>query len=265
MKRKSRTFDDNTAKNIESTSRELEKYRNELFGFIINTGIYFHATLLVDYANENLVCGQVGEIQDVIIDKNENSYYLIFTDFQSTEGPFAYCLVKKKHLLPLFYFDPKKDENIEITMEVNGNKRTTTLEKTRNELEEAGLVNILENSNNGLINHSKALNRFQIGRLVTIQADFEQKVSDNESFTIQAGQVGIISGNVVNDNDAVEVTFFSMPLGELVRKQEKLLSFFANQNPDSFANKALKEKIYKKIHIDKDFLFPLYCEKCTIL
>lgn len=47
--------------------------------------------------------------------------------------------------------------------------------------------------------------RCEIVRLVTVQIDIEQKLSNNESFTIQAGQIGIISDSL--KTNMVEVTF----------------------------------------------------------
>lgn len=44
-----------------------------------------------------------------------------------------------------------------------------------------------------LASHKKSKTQFQVCQLVTIQFDFEQNTSDNQSFTIQTGQTGIIS------------------------------------------------------------------------
>ena len=79
--------------------------------------------------------------------------------------------------------------------------------------------------------HKKVETRFEIGQLVTIQFDFNQTMSNsnNETFTItiQAGQIGIISKthalDTTLDNDCVEVTFWSMSLGKLIKKAKNLV------------------------------------------
>lgn len=237
-----------------------KKYRDALFDSIVNSEFFCYAALRVDYSEENLFCGQVGEIQRVMIDDtHKDSYYLIFTDYQNNEKQFAYCFVKKEHLFPLFYLDPNKDKEIKTTVEENENRDTITLKQIRDNWEKFDVSDILNSSTSQLLRHNKVSTRFQVGQLVTIQINFEQKVSDNETFIIQAGQIGIISrsDDLKDDNDAVEVIFCSIPFGELVREKEELVSLFSSSDSDSFAKNFWK----KKIHIDKDFLFPLYFEK----
>jgi hypothetical protein len=59
--------------------------------------------------------------------------------------------------------------------------------------------------------------------------------SNNETFTIQAGQIGIISKthalDTTLDTDCVEVTFWSMSLGKLIQKSKELS--FSSLNQDS--------------------------------
>ena len=245
---------------------EKKNYRNELFDRIINSGYICYAALLVDYSKKNLFCGQIGEIQRVRIEKkNENSYYLIFTDYTNREKQFAYCFVKKQDLLPLFYSDPNQDKKIETTFEGKTNQKFMTLEQIRDEWQKNDVSDILNRETNKLLPHNKVKTRFKRGELVTIQIDFEfeQEMPTNETFTIQAGQIGIISSSndLKDDSGAVEVIFCSIPFGKLARekenKKEDLVSFISNQNSDSFATNFWK----KKIHIDKHYLFPLYTEK----
>jgi hypothetical protein len=239
---------------------------------MVTNGICCYVALLIDYPEKNLFCGQVGEIQHVQIDQNENFYFLIFIDFQNNENNFAYCVVEKNYLLPLFSSDPDEDQKIEIPFQEDKNKKPITLQEVRDKWEEFQVHNI---STLGLKLHKKVASRFEIGQLVTLQFDIEQKMSNNEAFTIQAGQVGIISKTQDLDtgtqnldtetqkldtetqdldleiqklDNCVEVTFLSIPFGELAREREKLVSLSTSSRE-------------RKICIHKDFLFPLYCEK----
>ena len=86
-----------------------KKIRNDLFDRIVNKGIECYAALLVDIVNEptrRLFRGQVGKIENVILnDEEEKHYYLvIFIDYEKDRDEFNRCLVEKENLLPLFCF-----------------------------------------------------------------------------------------------------------------------------------------------------------------
>ena len=232
-----------------------EENRNKLFDSLVNTKIFFYAALLTDYPDAQLFCGQIGDIESVIIDEEDtDSYLLTFIDYDHERQEIAQCLVKKKHLLPLFSFDPIKYEKIEVIHDAN---EKITIKEIRNRWEE--LLDVSNSSTSKLIKHETVSMRFEIGRLVTVQVDIEQKLSNNESFTIQAGQIGIISDSL--KTNGVEVTFWSMPFPELaVRRKElveKRASLSLNQDLESYAPISWK----KTINIDENLLFPLYCEQ----
>jgi hypothetical protein len=234
-----------------------ENNRNKLFDYLVNTKTFCYAALLVDYPAKNLFCGQIGEIESVILDdeKDQDSYLLTFIDYDHEKQRFAHGLVKKKHLLPLFSFDPIKYDQIEVVHDAN---EKITINEIRNRWEELpGGLN--SSTSDDLIKHQTASMRFEIGRLVTVQVDIEQKLSNNESFTIQAGQIGIISDSL--KTNGVEVTFWSMPFPELaVRRKElveKRTSLPLNQDLESYAPRSWT----KTINIDENLLFPLYCEQ----
>lgn len=247
----------------EKNKNKTENNRNKLFDYLVNTKIFCYAALLVDYPEKNLFCGQIGEIESVIIDeKDKDSYLLTFIDYDHEKQGFAYCLVKKKHLLPLFSFDPTKYEKIEVIHDADENilkkNEKITINEIRNRWEELpGGLN--SSTSDDLIKHETISMRFEIGRLVTIEVDIEQKLSNNESFAIQAGQIGIISDSL--KTNGVEVTFWSMPFPELaVRRKElveKRVSLSPNQNLESYATSSWK----RTINIDENLLFPLYCEQ----
>ena len=232
-----------------------ENNRNKLFDYLVNTKTFCYAALLIDYPAKNLFCGQIGEIESVILDeKDKDSYLLTFIDYDHERERFAYCLVKKKHLLPLFSFDPLEYDQIEVVHDAN---EKITINEIRNRWEQ--LPDGLNSSTSKLIKHETVSMRFEIGRLVTVQVDIEQKLFNNESFTIQAGQIGIISDSL--NTNAVEVTFWSMPFPQLaVRRKElveKRTALSLNQDLESYAPKSWK----RTINIDENLLFPLYCEQ----
>lgn len=243
---------------------ELEVYRNVLFDAIFNTGISYCAALLTDQLDINLFCGQIGEIQPVILDKNteKNSFFLQFIDFENDEQEITSVVVKKENLLPLFSFDPTQDEKIKTTVKKQIQDEILTLKEIRDIWEEKKFNKI---STDTLELHRKAESRFEIGQLATVQVDVEQKLfhSTNEKFTIQAGQTGIISNMSNTDIDYVEITFWSLPLGtlalerkQLVTKNQNLGSVAGSFNPQSIGYSGWK----KTIRIHKDYVFPLYCE-----
>ncbi len=84
--------------------------RTQLLDLMVENGLSAVALLQDDDENK-LFRGQVGHIQDVVLDKEEekNFYYLEFTDFENENDTFCYCLVKK-NLLPLFSVYPPLDD-----------------------------------------------------------------------------------------------------------------------------------------------------------
>lgn len=241
-----------------------ENDRNQLFDYLVNTKIYLYAALLVDYPENNILCGQIGEIESVRIEeKNKDSYLVTFIDYENEREEIAQCLVKKKHLLPLFSFDPTEYETTEV--KYNPNEKIT-INEIRNRWEKLFFSQsrggVLNNSTSYLLKHEKVSTRFKIGELVTVQVDIEQKLSNNESFTIQAGQIGIIS-DYLKTNE-VEVTFWSMPFPQLAVKRKKLVekgaSSSSNQDLENYARSSWK----KTININENLLFPLYCERLTL-
>lgn len=261
---------------------QLEVYRNALFDAIFNSGISYYAALLTDQLERNLFCGQIGEIQHVILDKNteKNSFFLKFIDFDNDQDEITNFVVKKENLLPLFSFDPTRDDQIRITVKGQMQDEILTIKEIRDRWEKNQFNKI---STDILEPHSKSEARFEIGQLATVQVNVEQKLSNsnNEKFIIQAGQTGIISKISNIDIDYVEVTFWSMPFGTLALERQQLVT--ENQNlgsladsfdpenladssdseslADSFDIESLADSPWKKtICIHKDYVFPLYCE-----
>jgi hypothetical protein len=249
-----------------------ENYRNELFDRIVYSGMSCYAALRKDfvktkYFRYNLFCGQVGEIENVISQKNKDCYLVTFTDYKNNGDDYARCFIEKKYLLPLFCFYPTIYKNI-ITIHnkysddpvVLKLEEKLTIQKIRDDWEERDFsVNLNDIQ---LTKHTRVKTRFNRGQLVTVLFDFKPKVEtkENESFIIQAGQVGIISNDEKNKN-FVEVTFWSIPFGLLAVKGENFVSSTPEQNPLSYATNPWE----KKISIDKNFLFPLYCEELESL
>ena len=65
--------------------------RNEIFDRIVNSGLFCYAALLIDNLDVPLFCGQVGQIEDVMLDeKDKDSYLLTFIDFENGENEFPY-------------------------------------------------------------------------------------------------------------------------------------------------------------------------------
>lgn len=124
-----------------------------------------------------------------------------------------------------------------------------TLKEVRNKWKKLQVHDI---STLELATHKRSHSRFLVDQLVTIQVDFI-----TESFTIQAGQTGIISDIKENDmSNMVDVTFWSMLFGTLALNREELISTSKNQILESSA-----ENFWKKtVTIYKHYLFPLYCE-----
>jgi hypothetical protein len=245
------------------TSPEFKTvYRNELFDRIVATGMEFYVALLIDNPPydplNNLFCGNVGEINNDVIMENENKdcYYVSFIDCNNKEENFSDCVVNKKYLLPLFCFDPATDEKIETIPQQNENLLTgnMSINSIRNQWEQHEVHNI---STLQLQSHKKVENRFDIGQFVTIQFDFKQEMSNNEAFTIQAGQIGIISKTQALETDCVEVTFCSMSLGKLIKKSKELSFLSLDQDTVIVTNSSWE----RKICIHKNFLFPLYIEQ----
>jgi hypothetical protein len=228
MKNLKRNKDD-TANEDLSVQKQKPLFRNQLFDIFVDTEDFFFAALRIDDKKNKLFCGQVCEITDSFEKNGLNCFLVVFTDFLNGEEILE-CFIEKKHLLPLFDFNPK------LYKEETQNART--------EWEKYEVHNI---STLQIKPHKKVENRFEIGQLVTLQLDFEQNCDDNTKIDIQAGQVGVISK--ILDDANVEVTFRSIALGTLAQVvQVPELENFRVTDWE------------KKIHICKDFLFPLYCE-----
>ena len=131
---------------------------------------------------------------------------------------------------------------------------------------------LFQNSN--LRDIKKLENRFQIGQLVTIEVYFQQK-TNNKSFVIQAGQTGIISKDKIDDDDnVVEVTFWSIPFGLLALIREGFLSSSLPSTPTASLPSTLKADFNplsyatsfweRKISINKNYLLPLYVENLDV-
>lgn len=89
------------------SKKDKANHKNELFNRIVSSGFFYYAVLLIDDFEISLFCGEVGEIEDVMLDEEDkDSYLLTFLNFENGENEFARILVKKEHLLPLFSFDP---------------------------------------------------------------------------------------------------------------------------------------------------------------
>ena len=275
---KRRKLEDSAQQRI-NFQEEKQDFRNELFEFIVNSNVVYYAALLIDIPEENLFCGQIGEIQRVILDEDteKNSYFLTFIDFENGQNEIIDCVVKKQDLLPLFSFDPTQDKEIRTTFE----KETKTLKEVRDLWERNDVHNI---STEQLKPHNKSETRFEIGQLVTVEVDVQQRVLNSEAFIIQAGQTGIISNDITTnpdiDIDSVEITFWSMPFGILALNRNELIppkgeQFGPQANPnnggdssdtnstdsDSFDPERFADSPWKKtIRIKKNYVFPLYCE-----
>lgn len=259
--------DDSAQENLTTETETVlkENHRNELFDRLAYNQITCYAALRKDFVKENyfrynLFCGQVGEIQNVISKKNKDSYLVTFTDYKNNENEYADCLIKKKDLLPLFYFSPAiyqtsqtkpNPESDQIELDI------LTIQQIRNKWEEHDFSINLNNTK--LRRHNKLKTRFNHGQLVTVVFDFktDTETGENESFIIQAGQVGIISNDKNKNNNFIEVTFWSIPFGLLATNGEDFVSSPPEENPLIYATDSWE----KKISIDKYFLFPLYCEK----
>lgn len=244
-----------------SNKKDKADYRNELFDFIVANGFECYVALCIDYPENNLFCGQVGEIEHVIIEEPDTDSYLVtFIDYKHRkQEEITQCLVKKEHLLPLFCFDPNTyEESIQEEDEEEGIMSINTIRNKWEELE----FDIISTQN--LVPHTKSETRFQVGELVTIQFDFEQTTKNDEIFIIQAGQIGIISD--IKKDDCVEITFWTIPFGRLARVK-KDFSFSSPSSPCFARQRDFNPFIYainsweRKISIHKDFLFPLYCER----
>lgn len=256
-----------------------EKIRDELFDRIVNSGINCYVALRQDFVKENyfhynLFCGQVAEIENVILEKNKKWYSLSFKDYKNNENEYAHCLIEKKDLLPLFCFHPdyyktietKHDKDEEDSIELNKEEDPIelneidkiTIHEIRNIWEEKDF-NISQNDKK-LSKHTKLRSRFKRGHLVTVLVDFkkEDETDENEDvIEIQAGQVGIISNDKKNKNNLVEVTFWSIPFGRLPFARKKLVSSPAKSKPSNYAINPWEIQI----SIHKDYLFPLYFEE----
>lgn len=139
-----------------------------------------------------------------------------------------------------------------------------TIQQIRDQWEKRDLNRNLNDTK--LRKHNKLKTRFDRGQLVTVVFDFklEIKTDENNNFIIQAGQVGIISSdnnNDKNNNNFVEVIFWSIPFELLALNGAGFVSSPPEENPLVYATNPWE----KKISIDKNFLFPLYCEELESL
>ena len=247
-------FVTDTAEGIDVNKESVTKnVRNELLDCIVKSGIECYTALLIDIVIDpanHLFCGQVGKIENVILDKEDQDCYLLtFIDYKKGQNEFAQCLVKKETLLPLFCFDPETYEKYKKP------EQETSINELRNRWQSCKfeVTSKLE-----LARHKKSENQFQVGQLVTIEVDFEQK-TNNESFFIQAGQIGILS-KVFRNTDSVEVTFWSIPFGLLALTRKDFLSSSRNLLPKHNPLRYATSSWERKIRICKDYLFPLYVE-----
>lgn len=55
-----------------------------------------------NYFRYNLFCEQVGEIENVILQKNKEWYLVPFTDYKKNENEYAHCLIEKTCTVVLF-------------------------------------------------------------------------------------------------------------------------------------------------------------------
>lgn len=242
---------------------------------MFDSRIVQYAALLKDESEQNLFCGQVGEVQDVIIANNpeKDCCFLTFIDFDNDEHYITNCVVKKENLLPLFSFDPTRYEQTKVKLNGQLGEDNYTIKKIRDYWDESEVHEI---SKEKLKNHNRSDTRFEIGQLVTVEIDFEQKMSNNEVVIIQAGQTGIISKDSTKipdmGSDIVEVTFWSIPFGSLASERKELVSESLLQNlangasslntgnlEDSFDLESFVTSSWKKIiRIHKDYLLSLY-------
>ena len=194
----------------------------------------FYVALLIDNPPDdplnNLFCGNVGEINNDVFMENDTEgnkycYKVEFIDGNNKEEIFSECVVNKEYLLPLFSFSPATYEKIDIIPREND----TLLPEKKNinsirELWEKNEVHTILTLQ--LKPHKKSKNRFEMGQLVTIQFDFNQETSNNQTFTIQAGQIGIISKTYALDptlhTDCVEVTFCVNVFRKIHTKKQRI-------------------------------------------
>lgn len=99
-------------------ANQKKNYRNRLLDAMFDSRIVQYAALLKDESEQNLFCGQVGEVQDVIIANNpeKDCCFLTFIDFDNDEHYITNCVVKKENLLPLFSFDPTRYEQTKVKL-----------------------------------------------------------------------------------------------------------------------------------------------------
>lgn len=274
--KKRKILDDSAQENM-GVANQKKDYRNRLLDAMFDSRIVKYAALLKDESEQNLFCGQVGEVQAVTIANNpeKDCCFLTFIDFDNDEHYITNCVVKKENLLPLFSFDPTRYEQTKVKLNGQLGEDNYTIKKIRDYWDESEVHEI---SKEKLKNHSRSDTRFEIGQLVTVEIDFEQKMSNNEVVIIQAGQTGIISKDSIKipdmGSDIVEVTFWSIPFGSLASERKELVSESLLQNlangasslntgslEDSFDLESLVTSSWKKIiRIHKDYVFPLYCE-----
>lgn len=170
--------------------------------------------------------------------------------------PTTYTKIKTKHHEDVENTSDEDDNNIPVLQKT----AEITIHEIRTNWEKNDFSVSL--NDNELRKHNKVETRFNRGQLVTLLFDLEQEFgieNKTEKCIIQAGQTGIIS-NEKNDNDndnIVEVTFWSIPLGLLALEGEDFVSAPQQLDPFSCAINSWE----RKISIDKDFLFPLYCEE----
>jgi hypothetical protein len=253
--KKRKILDDSAQENM-GVANQKKDYRNRLLDAMFDSRIVKYAALLKDESEQNLFCGQVGEVQAVTIANNpeKDCCFLTFIDFDNDEHYITNCVVKKENLLPLFSFDPTRYEQTKVKLNGQLGEDNYTIKKIRDYWDESEVHEI---SKEKLKNHSRSDTRFEIGQLVTVEFDVKQNLPNNGDFIIQAGQTGIISKKfkntdfVTDNTDLVEVTFWSMPFGLLALEKKKLF-----KSPNRFRYSFWE----KKIRINKNYLLPLYVE-----
>lgn len=137
----------------------------------------FYVVLLIDNPPDdpldNLFCGNVGEIDDVLIDeKYKKCFNVLFIDYKKNDIDFSQCMVNNAYLLPLFCFDPMTYNKIipePGEEETNLPKENFSINAIREQWEKFNFDAI---KNNTLRNHKKMKTQFKVGKLVTIQFDF---------------------------------------------------------------------------------------------
>lgn len=261
--KKRKILDDSAQENMQPDYQKKD-YRKILLNAMFDSKIVKYAALLKDESEQNLFCGQVGQVQDVTIANNpeEDCCFLKFIDFDNDEDEIINCIVKKENLLPLFSLDPTAYEQTKVEVKGPLRDKVCTIKEIRDDWDK---YEVHEISNEQLKNHSRCDTRFEIGQLVTVEVNVKQELSNNESFSIQAGQTGIISKDSTKisntENDLVEVTFWSMPFGSLASERKELVSEFLPGNLDSSYVNSLVTSPWKKIiRIHKNYVFPLYYE-----